>query len=467
MYRQWGRETSSDGGMGCCNCYSRFMSEDIEPGETSRTTESSVRVRGRWADGVLAVRPFRLLLAGQFTSTAGDYCYAVALPWLVLSSHGGPGLLGVVLACYGMPRTLLMPAGGLLADRLGPQTLMMVADILRCALVAALAALAAINLAPLLVIAPIAALLGAGEGLFIPASYAVMPTLLSPEVLQAGNAISSAAMQAATFVGPVLGGTLVVSGGPTAAFAADATSFAVSALTIALIRRHQVRAPGERPGETAGLGNNGNNERAALWPLVRQARVLQILLAVVVVANLTLGGTFQVALPALARSRFGAAGYAALLASLGAGSAGGTLLAARGRTLERPAFAACAGFLVAACAVSMVPFLGGLPGAASAMLIFGIGYGFGNVILITALQRWVPAPLLGRVMGLVMLASLGSFPISAAVVGLVVRAVGPALFFPVVGAILAIAVIGAFTQQKIRVFGMPDSAPFETSPEPM
>lgn len=49
--------------------------------------------------GTLGVRSFRLLAGGQFTSTIGDYCYAVALPWLVLSSRGGAILLGTVLAC--------------------------------------------------------------------------------------------------------------------------------------------------------------------------------------------------------------------------------------------------------------------------------------------------------------------------------------------------------------------------------
>jgi hypothetical protein len=60
-------------------------------------------VISRDACGPLSSPSFRLLAAGQLTSTAGDYCYAVALPWLVLSTHGGPVLLGTVLACYGVP----------------------------------------------------------------------------------------------------------------------------------------------------------------------------------------------------------------------------------------------------------------------------------------------------------------------------------------------------------------------------
>jgi len=42
---------------------------------------------GSLRSGPLGVRSFRLLAGGQFTSTIGDYCYAVALPWLVLSNR--------------------------------------------------------------------------------------------------------------------------------------------------------------------------------------------------------------------------------------------------------------------------------------------------------------------------------------------------------------------------------------------
>lgn len=442
------------------------MLEREEAGTGSRPATPGRRLRGVLATGPLAVAPFRLLVAGQFTSTLGDYCYAVALPWLVLSSHGGPVLLGTVLACYGVPRTAAMPVGGILADKLGPQKLMLLTDVVRGLLVAGLAAFATGRTASLLVLGPIAALLGAGQGLFIPASYAIMPTLLRSDGLQAGNAFSAAALQAGAFLGPVLGGAIVVSGGPAAAFAADAVSFAASAVAMTLIARHARREPAEsRP--LAGDQHGNDREGTRLWPFLKQARVLQILLAVVVVANLILGGTFEVALPALAHLRFGAAGYAALLASLGFGSAGGTLAAARGQAFVRPALAACAAFLIAACAVGAVPFLGGLPGAAAGMLVFGAGYGFGNVILITALQRWAPTSLLGRVMGLVMLASLGSFPVSAAVVGVIVRAIGPTPFFPAVGAVLAVAVISAFTQHDIRVFGMRDTVTAEQAADPI
>src|SRR5215470_8302117 len=100
------------------------------------------RFTGAFSAGPLAVRDFRLLSLGQLASTVGDYCYAVALPWLILSNHGSTVLLGTVLACYGVPRTVLIPVGGILADRLSPRTVMLVADAARCVLVAALVVLA-------------------------------------------------------------------------------------------------------------------------------------------------------------------------------------------------------------------------------------------------------------------------------------------------------------------------------------
>src|ERR1700677_5318584 len=80
-----------------------------------------------WRSGPLSVRRFQLLTGGQLASTLGDYCYAVALPWLVLSTHGGPVLLGTVLACYGVPRTVLIPLAGMLTHRGGAPRLMLLA----------------------------------------------------------------------------------------------------------------------------------------------------------------------------------------------------------------------------------------------------------------------------------------------------------------------------------------------------
>ena len=440
-----------------------------------------------WRKGPLAVRSFRLLAGGQFASTIGDYCYAVALPWLVLSTHGGTILLGTVLACYGVPRTVLIPLGGVLADKIGARSVMLVADAARCALVAVLAVLAADHVASLAALGPIAAFIGAGEGLFLPASYAIMPSLLDSERLAAGNAISTAAVQAGSLLGPALGGALVaVTGSSTGAFGIDAGSFAVSALSLALIPRRAasgsvaavvdeavevVGETGEEQAETGAAGSlggtggaggtagadhadgTGGSAGGGVLALLRRSRALQVMLVIAVVANLASGGMGDVALPALAHARFGAAGYGALLACLAAGGVVGTLGAARTGGLRAPTMFAVPFFLLFALAIGLVPYIGE-GGAAAALLVAGACSGLGNVTLITVLQKWAPATLLGRLMGVVMLCAFGSFPVSVAVSGILVRHLGPAVFFPIAGGLVAVTMLGGLTQRDFRVFGV-------------
>jgi MFS family permease len=425
------------------------------------------------AGSPLADRNFRLLTAGQATSTIGDFCYAVALPWFVLSSHGGTVLLGTVLACYGVPRTALIPLGGILADRIGPRRLMLGADLARCLLAVALTVLAARHLATLAWLAPVAALLGAGEGLFMPASFAIMPSLLPAGSLQAGNAINSAAVQVGTVLGPVLGGTLVATSGPVPAFAIDAASFAVSAAALWLMRPPPaVPAPAEAAGagqadaapggEAAGAAAGRKTAPPSVWRLLRGSVFFRRVLLISVLANLTFAGTFEVALPALAHAHYGAGGFGTLMACLGVGSVAGTLVAARRLTSARPMVVASAAFIGAGVFVALMPFLGGLPGAALAALIFGAGIGFGDIIVITLIQQWSPADMLGRVMSLLMLASLGIFPVSVAISGLLVRAFGPVPFFPAAGATLVLGLVIALASSEVRNF-RPALAPPEPS----
>jgi MFS family permease len=172
------------------------------------------RVAAAWRSGPLSVPGFRLLTAGQFTSTIGDYCYAVALPWLVLSGGGSAASLGIVLACYGIPRALLMVPAGSLADRFGPRRVMLGSDFARCLLTAVFAVLAAAHVSSLLAVAPVAALLGAFSALFLPASMAMMPSLVESSRLTSANAVYTGFVQAGSMLGPVLGGVLVAVTGP-------------------------------------------------------------------------------------------------------------------------------------------------------------------------------------------------------------------------------------------------------------
>lgn len=389
---------------------------------------------------------FRLLFAGQLVSNLGDALYAVALPWYVLTAHGDAGTLGLLLAAYGVPRTATVVIGGHASDRWRPWTVMMAADVVRAVAVAAFAVAAATGTATVDVLLPIAIVLGAAEGIFLPGAFAIVPRLLPAQELQAGNALVAGSTQLTAFAGPALAGVLVAVTGPAAAFAIDAATFALSAATL-------VGVPSQ--GLPEALGMHSGSDVPTLRELLRTSRVLQIMLLITVPANLGVGGEGEVALPALAHGvlHASAAGYGALVAAFGGGALVGVLVAGQLGQLTRPAIVGSTAFLVEAPLIALVPYVGGAVGAGMLLFAFGAMNGFGNVVMITAFQRWAPPQLMGRLAGLLTLSSMGVFPISAALAGVAVGAFGPAPFFVFAALTTALPILLGLTQPCWRDYG--------------
>lgn len=417
----------------------------------------------------LRQRSFGFLLAGQTASNIGDFFYLVALPWYVLASHGGVVLLGSVLAAYGIPRTALMAAGGHASDRWRPWTVMMTADCVRAAAVAGLAVAAALGPARAVVLVPIAVVIGAADGFFVPASVAIVPALLTAGDLQAGNALVTGGAQITGLAGPAAGGAVVAFLGPSPAFAVDAASFAVSALTLVgvrgAVRRHQdarsvpaagTRAPGDEDaaaGSVAAAGDSGRGP--TLLGILRSERIAQVMLGVLIAANLGSGGVAEIGLPSLARGPLhaGARGYGFLLAALAGGALVGTLAAGYARPPRRPFVTASIAYVAAAPFLAATPFLVNASGAAAALVVYGSLNSFGNILGITAFQKWARPDILGRLMGGLALASFGIFPVSAALAAFLVRDLGPDSLFLFAAAILALAVLAGLSQRTWREFG--------------
>ena len=60
---------------------------------------------------------------------------------------------------------------------------------------------------------------------------------------------------------------------------------------------------------------------------------------------------------------------------------------------------------------------------------------------------------LGRVMSALMFCAFGSFPLSVVIAGVLVRHIGPSLFFPVAGGLVAVAILAGLTQREFREVG--------------
>ncbi len=453
--------------------------------ESDHSTPQAARSsKKRFAGGILAplgVRDFRLLFSGQMISTLGDSFYAVALPWLVLTTSGNAQELGIVLAAYGVPRVGSVLLGGVLSDRLRPRRVMLLADIVRALLVGMLALLAISGHPVLWQLLVIAIPLGAFEGVFLPASFSMLPEVLEDEDLQAGNALNSSSTQLAILLGSGIAGIVVSTLQSGAALALDALSFVVSAISLASMRGKRPPAPEAstslnlvaegitmvtEPVSTPSTDGSGDSldapeavaeetkatgQAMTFWQLLRTSQFVQVGIAVVVVANLTFGGMLEVALPALARGPLavGAGGFGLMLAAFGAGALIGGLGSGMLGNLSHRALIALLMGLLQSFAIVFIPY-GGLIGAMVCMVVMGVCNSVSNVIFLTIMQQILPRHLLGRIMGVFMFASFGSFPLSVAVAGFVTARFGPVIIFPVSGAALFVAIVFGLSRRELR-----------------
>jgi MFS family permease len=401
------------------------------------------------------VRNFNLLFGGQTISILGDALYAVALPWLILTTGGSAQELGIVLAAYGIPRVASMLAGGWLSDRLRPRRVMLMADAVRLLLMALLAALALGGHPTVFQFCAIAVPLGAFGGAFMPAYMSILPDTLSNEDLQAGNGLMMASLQGANLIGSAFAGVIVAAFTAGAALAIDAATFLVSALSLALMRPAPRATPSTKEaGESRENPSTGTQEQGvqvSFWHFLGTSRLIQVTLLIFIVISLCSGGLVEVALPALVHGPLhgSASSYGIILAAWGAGALVGSIFAGMLGKRKHKGLIILLGGLIVAAVIALLP-VGGVPGAIVCMLIGGVASSGINVLLFTAVQLNIPSHLMGRVMGLLMFSSFGMYPLSVALAGVLSNQLGPALLFPFGGLLLGLAILFGMTQKALR-----------------
>lgn len=409
-------------------------------------------------------RNFRLLFIGEGVSLLGDQFYLVALPWLTLQLTGSPLSLGGVLTAVAVPRAILMLLGGALSDRFSPQLVMIVTNVLRAGLTAILALLVIFQKTELWHLYLLAISFGIIEGFFSPAAETIVPSIVPEEQLIASNVLGQGAMQLISLIGPAFAGVLISAIGIGIAFAVDAISFVISTLALLLIRPQRISS--ELPIEDAALKTTGGCSACAAHAAIElppnqpldtkiksltlgiseglsycwNHRSLRAVLIVLTLLNLLFIGPLQVGITALTYARF-SGDATALGIMISAWGAGGLLGTFTPQWLPRlPKLGVLMLSLASIQAVGMV-LLSFVPLVAIASLIIAIlGWcsSFFIVVATTWIQTITPPEILGRVMSVAMLSSLGIAPLSYALAGLIADESLLLLFAGAGGAMLAL-----------------------------
>jgi MFS family permease len=184
----------------------------------------------------LTIRNFLLLYIGETVSLLGDQFYLIALPWLTIQLTNSGITLGTVLMTAAIPRAVLLLFGGVFSDRFSPRLVMFVSNALRGLLVVLFATVVALKITQLWHLYIFAASFGILDGLFIPASKSIIPSLVPKEQLVASNTLSQGTSQLILLIGPALGGLLIAASGIETAFAIDGVTFAITTITLLLMK---------------------------------------------------------------------------------------------------------------------------------------------------------------------------------------------------------------------------------------
>ena len=395
---------------------------------------------------VFSSASFRKLWAATVLSLFGDFFSYVAMAWLVLQLTGSSLALGTVLVVQALPRAGLMVVGGALADRLSPRVTMLGSMGLRALFVGPLAALVLSHRVQMWEVYAIAVVFGVVDAFFMPARQSILPRIVADHELEPGNAVLNVSMQALVIVGPVLGGLVVAAFGTGWAFAADAAAFMLGFGFVLWLPAAGRAARDEKPRD-GGLGGQIAAGLRYAWSDVG----IRVMLIAIAVIDFAANGALGVGLPTLAHGRYGAgaAGLGILLGAWGVGATAGAL--GSGFVPAPKRFGWLVIFIsvwlgVGILGVGVVP---SLAPAAVLMALSGVGTGVVNTYGISWLQRRTDPSMQGRVMSLVMLASMGMTPVAYAASGAIAQA-NVTLLFVICGGMMLLCGAGALASRTVR-----------------
>ena len=400
----------------------------------------------------LRERAFRLLFLGRSVSLLGSAVAPIALAFAVLDTlEASATALGLVLTAEWVPRILFILLGGVWADRLPRNLVMVGSNLLSAAAQAVAAVLLLTGNAEIWHLVALQLARGVATSFFFPASAGIVPQTVSSERLQQANALLRLSMNGVLIGGAALGGVAVATVGPAWAIAFDAATYGASAWLLGLMRLPaRAREAGSRFVDELREGWDEFRSRTWLWAIVVSAMA----------GNMARMGGFFVLGPLVAKEELGGAtAWGAILAAESVGLVAGGLIALRFRP-GRPLLAGQIALL------AMAPTLALLAGPAPLAVLLGAAFGAGvglelfSVYWDTTLQREIPLDVLSRVSSYDALGSFVAIPAGMTLAGPLADAIGLEATLWIAFAVAAGSVLFGLAFSDVRnLHAMPAARP--------
>jgi MFS family permease len=364
---------------------------------------------------VLRLRDFRRVFAAQVISNVGDFFVPVAISFAVLDLTGSISDLGVVLFARIIGQVVFFLAGGVWADRLPRQRVMIGSHVVRFFSQGLLGVLLVSGGALIWELVVLQFVHGAATAFFRPATTGLTPQLVPADELQAANGLMFTSQSIGGIAGPIVGGSLVATVGAGWALLGDAATFAIAAGLLA-----QLPPLGSAPSPGASFWR----ELADGWDEVRSRTWLWTSIVDFAAFQMIYLATMMVLGPLVAKQSLGGAGaWALILTAFSVGTLLGNLWSLRLRP-RRPLVAAWT--IIFLCGPSLVLLALKAPAWSIALTEVGAGLAIGvaGTLWETTLQRHVPPEALSRVAAYDWMGSTALRPLGLVIVGPIASVVG-------------------------------------------
>jgi MFS family permease len=409
---------------------------------------------------VLGYRDFRLLLADRLLAPMAFAFSLVGVSFAVLYATGSTADLSYVLAAQIAPSLVFTLIGGVIADRVPPQWVIIAGNVMIAVGEGTFGVLVLAGHPQLWQMILLETLTGTGMAIFYPASQALVPRLVPGHLVQEASTISRLAMNAAQMGGATIAGLCVAAFGPGWALAVCGAGMLVSVPLLL-----SIRATGSTRLHDTGLLHDLRDG----WSEFRSHTWLWVIVAQFGVVLMAWYGAFQILGPVVAKAHLGGpAAWGAITAADSVGLIVGGIVSLRFTPRRPMLFVVMIGAAIAVAPLALA-MLWPLP------LVCLVSFGLGITIEImmvqwtVALARNIPPDMLARVSSYDLLGSVMAMPIGALIAGPLAAAIGVSATQYGAAALIIVASALALIPRDVRTMRAGaghelDTVPLDTVP---
>jgi MFS family permease len=400
---------------------------------------------------------FRYLVLGRVVNIFGGAMATIALAFAVLDLTGSATDLGLVVGARSVMNVLFILLGGVVADRLPRQLVMVVASFLSFASQAVVTTLFFTHSATIPVLAVLAAFNGVVSAFAFPAISAIVAQTVPGEIRKQANALNRLGFNLSTILGTTLGGAIIAAFGPRWGLAIDSLTFAVAGVLYSLVRVPRVR-------EANASRTSTLHELRVGWTEFIARRWFWVVVLGFCFFNMAQVAGMSVLGPAIANNTFGPGNWAFILAAETVGAVLGAFVAIRlrARRLMLVGVASCVGPSVLMVSLGLHTPVPALVGIA---FLAGIGLEQFGIAWETSVQEHIPADKLARVYSYDALGSWIAIPLGQVLAGPLSNWVGVTDAMLVFASISIISVIAMLADRSVRTLEH-HATPSVVEPEP-